>query len=181
MAPQKMRAILNWVSRFELAATAQYHANAMNEREPANPSRPSNMLIELTTPTMAKIVKGKAKIQSPIGLQPRRFPAEGGSIAKATGHPEDELDYSMASSPAHSAAAASLWHDRDGGPRGILAGGNDPAWTRHVAGRATRHMVRAAAAMASVCSVATTADLEAFRDEVETDLNSGRLPGPERV
>jgi hypothetical protein len=81
-----------------------------------------------------------------------RFPTEGRPLALAAGHPEDELDYVIASDPAHGSLPRSLWHDRAGTDEGaVLIGGNEPSWRGTVADRATRHMVRATSAMAVVC------------------------------
>ena len=56
------------------------------------------------------------RVHADLGLGKRRkLPTEGGPLAKAVGHPEDELDHVIASDPAHSTVVASLWHDRDGG------------------------------------------------------------------
>lgn len=104
------------------------------------------------------------------------FPGEGRGLAQAAGHADDELDHVIASDPAHSTLVASLWHDRNGGPLDVLTGANNPAWTRLVADRATRHMVRAAAAMATVCELTCAGELSAYRDDIERRLDGRELP-----
>jgi hypothetical protein len=115
------------------------------------------------------------------GIVPMRFPAEGGGLADAAGHPEDKLDYSLASDPSHSALVASLWHDRDGGHGVVLAGASDPAWTRHVAGQSTRHFLRAAAAVGVICGLSSATTLASLRDTMERDIDAGSLPERETV
>jgi hypothetical protein len=106
------------------------------------------------------------------------LPKEGRLLASRAGHPEDELDHVIASDPSHTTLVASLWHDR-AGTGGVLAGANDPGWSRYVAARVTRHMVRAAAAMGVVCDLPTSRDLLSRRDRIVADLDAGRLPGPD--
>ncbi len=71
-----MSAVSNCTSSPENQATAAYQANATNAIDPPSPSSPSIMFTAFTTPTIANIVIGTAKIQSPIGRHPRRSPTE---------------------------------------------------------------------------------------------------------
>ena len=110
-----------------------------------------------------------------------RLPGEGKPLALATGHPEDHLDYVIASDPAHGALPTALWHDRgregaNGEPAGIVIGTNDPGWRNTVAERATRHIVRATWAMADVCGLPSAPDLRAYGDDIERRLDVEELP-----
>jgi hypothetical protein len=112
-----------------------------------------------------------------------RFPGEGKDLALAAGHPEDELDYIIASDPAHGSLPTSLWHDNRASatsgpdvPVQILVGGNDPAWRARVAGRATRHLVRATAAVADICRQPNASEVAEYAADVERRLDVGDLP-----
>lgn len=121
-------------------------------------------------------------VQRELGVaKSARLPSEGKPLAIATGHPEDYLDYVIASDPAHGALPTALWHDRgrdaaDGEPAGIVIGTNDPGWRNTVAERATRHIVRATWAMADVCGLASAAELHAYGDDIERRLDAEELP-----
>jgi hypothetical protein len=124
-------------------------------------------------------------VQRELGIRRRqRTPMDGRQLAIAAGHPDDELDWVIASDPTHGSLATSLLHDRRQGvdPRpgetaGVVIGGNDPGWRATVADRSTRHMVRATAAMAQVCELTNVAEIIAYGVEIERRLDAEEIPG----
>jgi hypothetical protein len=127
------------------------------------------------------------QVQRELGVKRRnRLPDEGRNLADAAGHADDILDWVIASDPAHGSLPTALWHDRigirDAGPgevTGLRVGGNDPGWRGTVADRATRHMVRAMAAVAVICNLSNADELGAYATDMERRLELGELPEAE--
>ncbi len=119
------------------------------------------------------------RVQRESGVRRRlHLPDEGKPLAVAAGHPEDELDYVIGSDPTHGSLPASLWHDRGvAGGGAIVVGGSDAGWRNTVADRATRHMVRATAALAAICGFPNSADVSAYAADIERRLDAEDLPG----
>jgi hypothetical protein len=124
------------------------------------------------------------KVRNDTGVMKRSsFPGEGKPLAKAVGRDDDYLDYVIASNPAHGSLPTSLWHDRvqevtpgPGETPGVVIGSNAPGWGDTVADRATRHMVRATAAMAEVCNLSNLSALNDYVTEIERRLDAEELP-----
>lgn len=104
------------------------------------------------------------------------LPVEGQNLASRAGRLDDLFDYTFASDPTHSVLVAALWHDRADGEGDVVIGANQPSWTRAVANRATRHMLRAATATATICGFPSATDLADYATEVEASLDTEALP-----
>jgi hypothetical protein len=107
-----------------------------------------------------------------------KFPADGGSIARALGQPADEIDYVMSTNSSHSSMSSSFRHFTVGDSAVAVTTKNpDPKFHAAVSDRSTRHAVRAAAATGAILGWRTVDELRHVRDETIGALDRGELLG----